>query len=97
MQFEWDTEKARRNLHKHGIAFDLAMTAFDDPFALIAPDDRHSDTREMREWLIGESDAGVLVVVFTRREAGQVYRIISARRASRRERRRYEELKRISL
>ena len=97
MQFEWDTEKARRNLHKHGIAFDLAMTAFDDPFGLIAPDDKHSDTGEIREWPIGESDAGVLVVVFTRRVAGRVYRIISARRASRRERKRYEELKRISL
>ncbi len=84
-------------MHKHGIAFDLAMTAFDDPNVLIAPDDRHSDTGEMREWLIGESDLGVLVVVFTKREAGRVYGIISARRASRRERKRYEELKRISL
>jgi uncharacterized DUF497 family protein len=97
MQFGWDAEKARRNLHKHGIAFDLAITAFDDPFALIAPDDKHSNTGKIREWLIGESDDGVLVVVFTRRKAGQVYRIISARRASRRERKRYEEFKRISL
>lgn len=97
MQFEWDAGKARRNLHKHGIAFDQAITAFDDPFALIAPDDKHSGTGEIREWLIGESDDGVVVVVFTKRQAGQVYRIISARRASRRERRRYEEFKRVSL
>jgi hypothetical protein len=84
-------------LQKHGIAFALAITAFDDPFALIAPDDKHSNAEEMREWLIGESDDGVLAIVFTKREAGEVYRIISARRASRRERKRYEEFKRISL
>jgi uncharacterized protein len=97
MRFEWDTEKARRNFHKHGIAFDQAITAFDDPFALIALDDKHSGTGEIREWLIGESDNGVAVVVFTRRQEGRVCRLISARRASRRERRSYEEFKRVSL
>ena len=97
MEFEWDAGKARRNFHKHGIAFEQAITAFDDPYALIAPDPKHSTTAETRGWLIGESDHGVLVVVFTIRYGGQIYRIISARRASRRERSRYEELKRISL
>jgi uncharacterized protein len=97
MKFEWDEEKAHRNILKHGISFDQAITAFDDPFALIAPDEKHSGAGEFREWLIGESDDGVLVVVFTRRWHGQIYRIISARRANRRERKRYEEFKRISL
>lgn len=97
MEFEWDAGKARRNFHKHGIAFQQAITAFDDPYALIAPDHKHSTTEEIREWLIGESDDGVLVVVFTKRYGGQTYRIISARRASRRERSRYEDFKRISL
>jgi uncharacterized DUF497 family protein len=97
MRFEWDAEKAHRNFQKHGIAFDRAITAFDDPFALIAPDDKLSGAEEIREWLIGEADDGVLVVVFTRRWSGQIYRIISARRASRRERMKYEEFKRISL
>ena len=97
MPFEWDEGKARRNLNKHGIPFDRVITAFDDPFALIAPDDMHSSPEEIREWLIGESDNGVLVVVFTMREQEQIYRIISARRANRREKRRYEEYKRISL
>lgn len=97
MQFEWDDGKARRNLQKHGISFIQAITAFDDPSALIALDDRHSCAEEIREWLIGESDDGVLVVVFTRRREGRVYRIISARRAGRRERKRYEEFKRVSL
>lgn len=97
MEFEWDAGKARRNFHKHGIAFEQAITAFDDPYALIAPDPKHSAPEEIREWLIGESDHGVLVVVFTRRCRGQIYRMIGARRASQRERSRYEELKRISL
>ena len=97
MKFEWDEEKAHRNILKHGISFDRAITAFDDPFALIAPDEKHSSAGEIREWLIGESDDGVLVVVFTRRWIGQTYRLISARRANRRERKRYEEFKRISL
>jgi uncharacterized DUF497 family protein len=84
-------------LQKHGISFIQAITAFDDPFALVGPDDRHSGAGEMREWLIGESDDGVLVMVFTRRREGRVCRIISARRANQRERKRYEEFKRVSL
>jgi uncharacterized DUF497 family protein len=97
MKFEWDEEKAHRNILKHGISFDQAITAFDDPFALIAPDEKHFSAGEIRKWLIGESDDGVLVVVFTRRWHGQIYRIISARHANRRERKKYEEFKRISL
>ena len=97
MQFEWDAGKARRNFYKHGIAFDGAITAFDDLYALIAPDEKHSSTGKIREWLIGESDQGVLVVVFAKRHGGQVFRIISARRSSRRERRGYEEVKGVSL
>ncbi len=97
MKFEWDEEKAYGNILKHGISFDQAITVFDDPFALISPDEKHSDAGEIREWLIGESDDGVLVVVFTRRRHGQIYRIISARPANRRERKRYEEFKRVSL
>ena len=97
MRFEWDDEKARFNADKHKVTFQQAITAFDDPFALIAPDEKHSTAAEVREWLIGESDDGVLVVVFTKRERSRAYRIISARRASRREKRRYEDFKRISL
>jgi uncharacterized DUF497 family protein len=93
MRFEWDAAKSAANLKKHGVSFELAITAFDDPRALVAPDLKHSTTAESREWLIGEADGGkVLVVVFTKRLQGQVYRVISARRASRRERKQYEEL-----
>ncbi len=64
MRFEWDDRKAATNLAKHGIAFEVAITAFDDPFALVAPDPAHSTATEQRQWLIGEADAGVLVVIF---------------------------------
>lgn len=97
MRFEWDERKAAGNVAKHGISFDVAITAFDDPFALVAPDPSHSTTAEERRWLIGEADTGVLVIVFTIRAAGDVYRIISARRANRRERRRYEHNKGIPV
>jgi uncharacterized DUF497 family protein len=97
VRFAWDGRKATANKAKHGITFEEAITAFDDPYALIAPDSRHSSPAEERRWLIGEADIGVLVVVFTVREAGDVYRVISARRANRKERRGYEQSKRIPL
>ena len=65
MRFAWDERKAAANRRKHGIAFDEAITAFDDPNSLRAPDPAHSTPMEERSWLIGESDVGVLVVVFT--------------------------------
>ncbi len=97
MRFDWDERKASANRVKHGVSFEDAVTAFDDPFALVAPDPRHSSADEARTWLIGESDSGVLVVVFTVREAGAVTRLITARHASRRKRKRYEESKAISI
>lgn len=96
MKFEWDLHKAKSNLQKHRINFELAITAFDDPFALIAPDPNHSHS-EQREWLIGESDSGVLVIIYTTRLSGTVYRIISARPANRKERASYEQYKNFSI
>jgi len=96
VKFEWDLAKAESNTRKHRVSFMLAITVFDDPHALIAPDPKHS-AAETREWIIGESDHGVLVVVFTRRLGGNVCRIISARRAKLRERILYEEFKRLPL
>ena len=97
MRFDWDRRKASSNHGKHGVTFEEAITAFDDPFALVAPDHTHSRPDEKRGWWIGEADVGLLVVVFTIREQQTVYRIISARRASRKERRRYEKAKRVSF
>jgi uncharacterized DUF497 family protein len=96
MRFEWDPSKDVANTRKHGVSFELAITVFDDPNALIAPDPKHSFSED-REWIIGESDKGVLVVIFTKRLEGKIYRIISARKANKRERKLYEEFKKLSL
>ena len=96
MRFDWDEKKASGNKKKHGIAFEEAITAFDDPFALIARDPKHSEN-ELREWLIGEADPGVVVVIFTIRQPGNIFRIISARRASRKERKSYEKEKKLPV
>ena len=93
MRFDWDERKATANRAKHGISFTEAITAFDDPFALVARDATHSTPQEERRWLIGESDSGILVVVFTIRQPGNVQRIISARPANRKEQQRYAESK----
>ena len=92
--FEWDAEKAGRNAAKHGVDFRSAAFVFDDPCAFIMEDRKHSRS-EARQWLIGDSGDGVLVVVFTLRPPAGRIRIISARRANRRERGIYEENKRV--
>ena len=97
MKFDWDSNKNSQNLKKHQIPFELAITVFDDPFALVTLDKKHSTQSEKREWIIGKSDEGVLVVIFTIRQPGNVYRIISARPANRYERKQYEESKELPL
>jgi uncharacterized DUF497 family protein len=87
--FEWDPVKAAANLKKHGVAFDDAATAFQDPLAKLHGDPDHLQ-REHREILIGHSTQGrLLLVAFTERKSK--IRIVSARKVSRRERRAYEE------
>ena len=88
-EFEWDSPKANENLKKHRVAFEEALTVFADPFARIFDDPDHS-TDETREIIIGHSvKQRMLLVSFTERSA-QV-RIISARRATKRERQDYEQ------
>jgi hypothetical protein len=88
LSFEWDANKARTNLVKHDISFEEASTVFGDPRSLTIPDPTHS-TVENRFVIIGTSHRGkLLVVVHTERDDN--IRIISARTASRRERRSYE-------
>jgi len=87
--FEWDPQKATTNVRKHGVTFDEAATAFGDPFGLIVDDPRHS-AAERRSVLLGFSQSNrLLAVMFT--ERGDRLRLISARAATRRERRHYEE------
>jgi uncharacterized DUF497 family protein len=87
--FEWDGQKAKQNLEKHNVSFEEATTVFGDPLSLTIEDPLHS-TDEERFVIVGESvRRRVLVVVHT--ERGDHIRIISARLATRRERRIYEE------
>jgi uncharacterized DUF497 family protein len=87
--FEWDTHKARKNEVIHGVSFDEASTAFRDTLSLTIHDPLHSD-EEDRFILIGNSASNrLLVVVHTERE--QNIRIISARKATKKERKQYEE------
>lgn len=88
MRFKWGDDKAESNALKHGITFEEAVTVFADPYLLFTEDVQHSQ-REEREWAIGESENGsIVVVVFTMRR--ERIRIISARRATKRECQRYE-------
>jgi len=88
-EFEWDAEKAEANRARHGIDFAEALTVFRDPLARIFDDEDHSG-EERREIVIGHSvKRRLLVACFTVR-AGRI-RIISARKATRLERKDYEE------
>ncbi|WP_244621631.1 BrnT family toxin [Neomesorhizobium albiziae] len=92
MRFEWDPEKARRNLAKHGIAFDVAQFVFDDPLYLLVPD-RFEDG-EQRWHAIGMvGEIAILLVVHTYPDPDRedLVRIIGARKATPHERRRYEQ------
>ena len=69
MGFTWDPDKAAENTTKHGISFDQAIKAFDDPDAIFFEDREHSEG-EIREKLLGMADdTGIVLVVFTVREA----------------------------
>jgi uncharacterized protein len=86
MRFEWDENKGIENVRKHGIRFEVAQGAFDDPFARFAED--KGNYGECRYRLIGEVDFIVLVVVYTLR-GDEAIRLISARIATRAEKREY--------
>ena len=83
-EFEWDDDKARINLDKHQISFDLARKVFDDP----ARNERLDDDQAEERWIaIGLAEGRVLFIVFTERDGRT--RIISARKANRNEQARY--------
>ena len=85
----WDPEKARSNLRKHGVSFEEAASLFRDVLSVTISDPLHS-TEESRFVTMGRSDRGrTLVVVHS--EVGKTIRIVSARVATPRERRKYEE------
>jgi hypothetical protein len=87
LRFTWDPEKARANERKHGVSFQEAVTVFSDPLAFGLEDALYPE----RMILIGESKKGrILFVVFVEFEEDLI-RIVSARRTTAHERRRYEE------
>ena len=100
-KFEWDPSKAATNLRKHGIDFYTALRAFADPFAF-SERDRVEDVEE-RWRTLGLVDGHLLVLVIhtfrdeeEQREPFEIIRIISARKADRKERLRYEQENRSS-
>ena len=90
IKFEWSPSKARANLKKHGVSFEEAQTVFYDDYARQFFDDDHSDDEE-RFILLGRSNQSrILIVCHCEREGGNVVRIISARKATAKERKFYE-------
>ncbi|KGT88998.1 MULTISPECIES: BrnT family toxin [Enterobacterales] len=92
LEFEWDTIKAETNIRKHGISFEIAARVFDDPYHIACQD--RVENGEYRWQTLG-SVSGYLIVLVAhtvRFEQGtEIVRIISARSATRNERRRYEQ------
>jgi uncharacterized protein len=89
MPFDWDPDKAAENLRRHRVSFEEAATVFLDPLSRTFSDPEHSEGEE-RYLDIGHSERGRLLIVSYTERQGQV-RIISARLATRKERRSYEE------
>jgi hypothetical protein len=89
MEFEWDPDKAAENLNRHKVSFHEAATVFSDPLSMTFPDPDHS-IAESRYITVGLSYTGrAIIVAHTDRD--DRIRVISAREATRRERRFYEE------
>ena len=89
MKFEWNLEKARQNLEKHSVSFEEAATVFNDSLSVTFPDPQHS-LGENRYVMIGVSKFGKLLVV-AHTDRNDNVRLISARKATRQEKRFYEE------
>jgi len=89
MKFEWDSEKSETNIRKHQVSFEDAASIFGDPLAITFRDPDHS-VGERRYLTFGVSQNGILLVL-SHTYRNELVRIISARRATRAERKIYEE------
>lgn len=89
MGFEWDESKSTDNYRKHRIRFEIATQAFDDDLAIPFADPEHSTVGEPRYALLGMCESGLVFISFTIR--GEKYRIITARKASKRMHKMYAE------
>lgn len=90
MKFEWDKTKAAVNLRIHGVSFDEAVETFFDPNAIQGFDAEHSED-ENRFYIIGFSSRRLLYVIYAERGAGDIIRIVSARKAEQKKQKEYEE------
>jgi len=86
--FEWDPQKAQINQEKHGVSFDEASTTFEDHLSLTIEDPLHSSDEERLVHIGLSYKNRILIVVHT--ERGDNIRIVSARKATKRERKHYE-------
>ena len=93
MKFEWDKKKAKTNEIKHNVSFEEAISVFNDEFARVIFDEKHSENEE-RFIILGLSKRlNILVVVHCFKENDKIIRIISARKATKNETKQYKELK----
>jgi len=89
IKFEWDTSKATSNKRKHGVTFEEAQSVFYDDFAIQFFDDEHSELED-RFLLLGHSNQSrILLICHCEKESGNLIRIISARKATTKERKLY--------
>lgn len=88
LYFEWNAHKASANLAKHGVSFETARRVFDDPFA-VDIEDRSANYGKVRRRIVGLGNGLVLAVIYT--ERSETIRIISARKATRAERKEYDD------
>ena len=91
LSFEWDNDKATRNANKHQVSFEEAKTVFDDPMGITFIDEEHSVDEE-RYITIGLSNRGRLLMVAHTDRSDRI-RVISARKAKKKEERFYAEAK----
>lgn len=90
IEFEWDSVKAESNIEKHGVSFEEAKSVFFDEFALQFYDEEHSQLEEDRFLMLGTSnESRVLLVCHCERNDGEAIRLISARRATKKEQKHY--------
>lgn len=87
VRFDWDPDKAATNARKHGVTFEEAATVFADPLALAVQDELHGE----RVVLLGLSERSRLLLIVHVEQEDDIIRLVSARRATSHERRRYEE------
>lgn len=91
MRFEWDEKKSWSNHQKHGVWFEEAQTVWADENSVEFFDPEHSETEDRYIRLGRSTGSRLLLVIFCEREAGEVIRIISARKATKKEEKQYEK------